>query len=265
VATERGELIRQDYEGNTWLIEQTIEGLTHEESLLQLPFKANCLNWVLGHILAGRQFALDLLGGEPLWEDEWVARYRSGSPPVTTGENAFELDVLVADVTRSQLLLDEALEACTSEDMVQTVDEGRGEQPLWQAVAGRRWHESYHIGQLGTLRQYIMARRARHEPKPQYIYLMEAVRPELITDPDAWTERDNEIAEEHSAYLQQATQEGIVLLAGRSLDGVGPALVIFEADSEAQAQRFMEADPFVAHGLMRARLHPYRAALVRGT
>jgi uncharacterized protein YciI len=56
-----------------------------------------------------------------------------------------------------------------------------------------------------------------------------------------------------------------VLLAGRSQDGVGPALVIVEADSEAEARRFMEADPFVANGLMRARLHPYRVALVRGT
>ena len=54
MATERSELIRQDYERNTWLILHTLEGLTHAESLLHLPFKANCLNWVLGHILAGR-------------------------------------------------------------------------------------------------------------------------------------------------------------------------------------------------------------------
>ena len=32
--TERGEMIRQDYESNTWLIARTTEGLTHEESLL---------------------------------------------------------------------------------------------------------------------------------------------------------------------------------------------------------------------------------------
>ena len=39
--------------------------------------------------------------------------------------------------------------------------------------------------------------------------------------------------------------------------------MILEADSEEEARRFMENDPFVANGLMRARLHPYRAALVR--
>ena len=100
--------------------------------------------------------------------------------------------------------------------------------------------------------------------KEQFIYVFDPVRPELVTDPDAWTEEDTRIAGEHFAYLQRATHEGIVILAGRSLDGKGPAVVIFEADTEDDARRFMEADPFVAGGLMRASLHPFRAALVRG-
>jgi uncharacterized protein YciI len=56
---------------------------------------------------------------------------------------------------------------------------------------------------------------------------------------------------------------GVVLLAGRSLDEMGQAIVIFEAGSEAEAHKFMEDDPFVAGGLMRAGLHPFRATLVR--
>ena len=99
--------------------------------------------------------------------------------------------------------------------------------------------------------------------KGQFIYVFEPVRPELVTNPDAWTEEDIRIASEHFAYLQKATRDSVVLLAGRSLDGEGPAVVIFEADSEDQARSFMEADPFVAGGLMRASLHPFRAALVR--
>lgn len=101
------------------------------------------------------------------------------------------------------------------------------------------------------------------QAKGEFIYVFEAVRPELITDPDAWTEEDTRIAGEHFAYLQKATKDGIVILAGRSLDGEGPAVVIFEADSEDRARGFLEADPFVAGGLMRAKLHPFRAALVR--
>ena len=98
----------------------------------------------------------------------------------------------------------------------------------------------------------------------QFIYLFEAVRPELITDPEAWTEEDLRIGQEHLAYLKRATEEGTVILAGRSTDGKGPAVVIIETSSAEDARRFMERDPFVAGGLMRAHLHPFRAALVRG-
>jgi uncharacterized protein YciI len=101
------------------------------------------------------------------------------------------------------------------------------------------------------------------EEKSQFIYVFEAIRPELVTDPDSWTEEETQIAENHVAYLKKATDEGVVLLAGRSLDGKGPALVVLDAASEEEARRFMENDPFVANGLFRAHLHPYRAAMVR--
>ena len=98
----------------------------------------------------------------------------------------------------------------------------------------------------------------------QFIYHFDPVRPELVTNPDAWTEAEMRIGKAHFAYLKKATQEGIVILAGRSLDGIGPAVVIIEVESEDTAREFMKNDPFVASGLMRARLHPFRAALVRG-
>jgi uncharacterized protein YciI len=96
-----------------------------------------------------------------------------------------------------------------------------------------------------------------------YVYVFDPIRPELVTDPDAWTVDDERIGKRHAMYLKQAAEAGTVLLAGRSLDGIGPAVVILEADSEIEARKFMEADPFVAEGLMRAHLHPFRAAFVR--
>ena len=263
MVTERGEIILQDFQRNTWLIGRITGGLSHEESVLQLPFKANCFNWNLGHILVGRHNALAALGRPPFWDEETRSLYRAGSAPITRGADARPLETLLADLDESQGLLTEVLSACTDEDLERPDGTEPDAEPAWQELAGLRWHETYHIGQLGTLRPYIESRRGSGEEKPQFIYLFEAVRPELVTDPDAWTERDNQIAEQHFAYLQRATQAGIVLLAGRSQDGVGPALVILEANSEAEARRFMESDPFVAYGLMRARLHPYRAALVR--
>jgi uncharacterized protein YciI len=98
----------------------------------------------------------------------------------------------------------------------------------------------------------------------QYIYQFSAGdRPALATDPDIWTEDDERVGEEHYQRLLKATKDGIVIIAGRSPDGVGPAIVIFEADTEDDARRFMEDDPFISSGLFRASLHPFRAALVR--
>ena len=88
-------------------------------------------------------------------------------------------------------------------------------------------------------------------------------RPELATNPDAWTDEDGVVAAEHFEYLEAATNAGTVLLAGRSQDGIGPAIVIIEAATEPEARAFMENDPFVASGLFGADLHPFRVALGR--
>jgi len=98
---------------------------------------------------------------------------------------------------------------------------------------------------------------------PQFIYVMRPVNPEMAVNPDLWTEADNKMAEDHFAYLTKATEAGQVVLAGRSLDDKGPAVVIFEAENEDEARRFMEGDPFVSMGFANVTLHPYRVALQR--
>jgi uncharacterized protein YciI len=89
-------------------------------------------------------------------------------------------------------------------------------------------------------------------------------RPELRSDPSAWTEADNAVGGAHFERLRAGALEGRVILAGLPLDPEGPAVVIFEADSEADARAFMETDPFVSEGLFTATLYPFVAALVRG-
>ena len=100
--------------------------------------------------------------------------------------------------------------------------------------------------------------------RPQFLYEFTAgPRPELASDPAAWTPADEAVAAEHFAYLEQATAHGTVILAGRSQDGIGPAIVILEAGSKEEARRFMDGDPFVSSGLFGANLHEFRIALDR--
>ena len=99
---------------------------------------------------------------------------------------------------------------------------------------------------------------------PQFIYQFHpGDRPELATDPEAWSESDEAVASAHYSYLSKGVDDDIVILAGRAQDGVGPAIVIIETPSEEAAFEFMSNDPFVASGLFEARIHPYRVAMWR--
>lgn len=100
--------------------------------------------------------------------------------------------------------------------------------------------------------------------KLQFLYYFTpGPRPELATDMEAWTDADNQIAQAHYDRLKLAAEEGFLILAGRSQDGIGPAIVIIEVESEEEARKYMEEDPFVKEGLFGAELHPFKAALMR--
>lgn len=100
------------------LINKQTAGMTHEESLLQLPFAANCLNWVLGHVVSSRTFPLRFVGEEPVWSDAQRACYRHGSANVRGDEaGVIKLEELVAAFNLSQGRLDSGLARLSFDDM----------------------------------------------------------------------------------------------------------------------------------------------------
>jgi hypothetical protein len=142
----------QSYGSTHWLINKLVDGLTHADSLIQPPFEANCLNWVVGHILAGRNEALSFLGAEPIWGEAELARYKTGSPPIVEAEQALPLERLMDDFEESQKRILAALEEVSPEALAAVVDTRFGERPAGQHIAGLHWHETYHTGQLEILR-----------------------------------------------------------------------------------------------------------------
>ncbi len=95
-----------------------------------------------------------------------------------------------------------------------------------------------------------------------YLYKIQPVRPEMLTE--GATNEEDRIISDHFRYLKSLTEKGIVLLAGRTLntDPSSFGIVIFNADSEEQAQQVMLNDPAVEQRVMRAELYPYRMALL---
>jgi hypothetical protein len=146
--------VSEVFAANLWVIKRQVEGLSHEESLIQPPFRGNCLNWVLGHIVVGRNNALAYLGQEPLWGDAETELYATGSEPITSaGDAALPLEDLVALLDQSQERLVAVLADLDPETWGKNVQQLGRERPLGQAIAGLAWHETYHAGQTELLRQ----------------------------------------------------------------------------------------------------------------
>jgi uncharacterized protein YciI len=96
----------------------------------------------------------------------------------------------------------------------------------------------------------------------QYLYKIRPSRPAMLTDGP--TPAEQESVSEHFEYLRRLTEEGVVILAGRTLntDETSFGIVIFRAASPEAARALMENDPAVRRGVMLAELYPYRVALL---
>jgi uncharacterized protein YciI len=91
----------------------------------------------------------------------------------------------------------------------------------------------------------------------EYLYLTHPLRDGFFEQP---TLQEDLIMEKHFQYLKQATDAGIVLLAGPCLDQTF-GIIIFSAENDAAAQLFMFNDPSVKENVMMAELHPMRISL----
>ena len=142
------------FERNLGILRQQTAGLSHEQSLLQPPFRGNCMNWVLGHLAENRNGILKTLGQAPIMTELEAKRYGYGSEPVICeGEGVLKLDDLLARLERAQGMIATGLRAITPEALAVEVQfAGRT-----MTVAGRiffeYFHETYHVGQLELLRQ----------------------------------------------------------------------------------------------------------------
>jgi uncharacterized protein YciI len=95
---------------------------------------------------------------------------------------------------------------------------------------------------------------------PEYLYLIHPYRDGFFEQP---TPEEDIIMEEHFQYLKQATEGGIVLLAGPCLDNTF-GIIVFIAENDEAAHTFMFNDPSVMKNVMMAELHPLNISMRAG-
>ncbi len=95
----------------------------------------------------------------------------------------------------------------------------------------------------------------------QFLYRLTPVRIEMVTVGP--TAEEQAIVSEHFSRLEALTEQGVVLLFGRTQDNSPRTfgIVIFQAESDDQAREIMNSDPAVQRSIMRAELFPFRIAL----
>jgi hypothetical protein len=147
------EQLAKAFERNATIVQMQAKGLTHEDSLRQLPFRGNCFNWIVGHMLVSRDDMLVWLGEEPAG-GERAARYRRESDPVQTdGDDVLPFDELLALLAGSQEKLGRAMAALTEADLQREVMLGGRAAPLASRLFFLYFHDTYHTGQTEILRQ----------------------------------------------------------------------------------------------------------------
>ena len=142
------------YGMNVQIVQDQCEGLTHAQSLLQLPFRGNCLNWVVGHLVAGRHGLLVSAGQRGVLTEEQAARYDYGSEPVTCdGPDVIPLLDLLHLLEVSQERLTAWLQKATPEELAKEIPFAGRTMTLGEKAFFLYFHDSYHTGQTEILRQ----------------------------------------------------------------------------------------------------------------
>ncbi len=135
------------------VLKKNLDGVTHEESLIQPEGGGNCLNWVLGHIVATRDYAIQLLNQSPVWDREIAGVYRRGSDPLRDGSNAQPFEKMVADLERSQNRLVAGLSIVSEPELSAPAADKSVAETVGETLFVLQFHEAYHAGQTGLLRR----------------------------------------------------------------------------------------------------------------
>lgn len=146
------------YEFTYGSIRRNLDGVSNEESLHRPQPSGNCINWVVGHVVAARALILTLSGVTP-GDQTLVARYKRGSEPISSADTPVDLATLrgLLDDTQQQLI--PALAEISDDALSAPIPENLRRPPLsgsvGDALARLSQHESYHSGQIGLLRRLV--------------------------------------------------------------------------------------------------------------
>ena len=141
-------------------IKLRLEGLTHADTMKQLPFPTNCMNWHLGHIVVFRDVCLGAIAGAEgvsAADPAEYAIYGAGTDYLTDSAKALPLETLVERLAETSEQLKMVVGGLAPEQLNQLYESHTGPQKLddyllFYLVV----HEAAHLGQLEILHKFAV-------------------------------------------------------------------------------------------------------------
>lgn len=137
---------------------RNLEGVTDEQSLRRPTPAGNCLNWIVGHLVASYDRLLPVLGQEPVWGEAEHRLYQRGSEALTDGSPALPLSAIreAYETAHGRLLAGlSALPAERLADPAPFSPGGNPDETVGTLVYGFAFHQAYHLGQTGLARRLL--------------------------------------------------------------------------------------------------------------
>ena len=140
------------------VVKANVGEVTHEESLKQPEPAGNCLNWVLGHLVATRSEFLRGLGAEPVWDEADCRRYERHGAPIQNAREAKPWDEIWKAYELTQQRIRQAVSELTPQQLAQKAPFSPSNNPketVGSLLAVFAFHDAYHTGQTGVLRRIV--------------------------------------------------------------------------------------------------------------
>lgn len=129
-----------------------LDGMTAEASLSRPEGGGNCANWILGHLVVVHNGVMDVLGEDPVWEDDRLDRVGRG--PITGPGEALDWDELRDRFLGSRERCLAAVRALTDRELAEEMADPFGDvTSRAELLTTLAFHQAYHVGQLGLARR----------------------------------------------------------------------------------------------------------------
>ena len=151
------EVLRNQARSTDRVLKLNLDGVTHEDSLVQPSPAGNCLNWVLGHLLCIYNDVLPLIGQEPVKPKEQLKQYARGSAALDQGSRtAMDFEALKASWSEAVKRIDAGLAKLSPAQLDSKVPVSPTNNPnetVRSLMTTLMFHQAYHAGQTGILRR----------------------------------------------------------------------------------------------------------------